>query len=66
VTTAETAVRTQVAGLTALVVTNQSAVTEWVRRYFGSWWRAERESLGTGVADVHVVAQVDDNRFAGC
>jgi hypothetical protein len=40
-------------------MSNEPAVVEWVRRYFGSWWHAELESSSPNLANVTVLAQLD-------
>jgi hypothetical protein len=57
-----TAVRIQVADLTARILTNQPAVTQWARRYFGSWWQAEPAKPDVE-ATVQVLAYVDAVRY---
>jgi len=56
-------VRVQVADLSARIIINQPVIAERVRRYFGSWWRAELEPFAAVSADVHVLTQVHPVRF---
>jgi hypothetical protein len=53
------AVRISVAGLSADITSNDTTVTDWVSRYFGSWWNAAPPADGT--AAVHVSATIDSH-----
>lgn len=60
--TGMTAMHVHVADLTARIVANQPAVTEWAQRYFGSWWQAEPAKPDVA-AVVQVLAYVDAVRY---
>lgn len=57
------AVRLEVAGATATVVSDDQAVTDWAARYVGPWWNVtavEAESRSRGSV---VIADVDSDRY---
>ncbi|MFJ4567632.1 hypothetical protein ACIP4U_28845 [Streptomyces caelestis] len=57
------AVRLDVAGATATVLSTDKAVTDWTDRYFGQWWNATEvkpESICTGPV---VIASVNRDRY---
>lgn len=59
----ESEVRIDIADLSARVRTNDHDVAQWVCRYFGQWWRAERTLTDAIGHDVDVTARIDPARF---
>lgn len=59
-----TATRLQTADASVTVLSNTSFVTDWARRYFGSWWTASEVPAGSVCAGPLVTADVNEKVYA--
>ncbi|GGW24348.1 hypothetical protein [Streptomyces alanosinicus] len=59
-----TATRLHAADASVTVLSNTPFVTDWTRRYFGSWWNAFEVPASSVCADPLVTADIDDKTYA--
>jgi hypothetical protein len=59
-----TATRLHAADVNITMVSNTQAVTDYARRYFGSWWNAFEVPAATVCAGPVVFADVDEDQYA--
>ncbi|WP_331751511.1 hypothetical protein OG215_40030 (plasmid) [Streptomyces globisporus] len=59
-----TATRLRAADASVTVLSNTSFVTDWARRYFGSWWNAFEVPASSVCAGPLVAADIDDRTYA--
>ncbi|WP_200307660.1 hypothetical protein [Streptomyces adelaidensis] len=59
-----TATRLHAADASVTVLSNTPFVTDWARRYFGSWWNAFEVPAQGVCAGPLVTADIDDNTYA--
>jgi hypothetical protein len=58
-----TATRLQAADASVTVLSNTAFVTDWARRYFGSWWNAFDVPASSVCAGPLVTADLDENAY---
>ncbi|MEW2130336.1 hypothetical protein [Streptomyces sp. NPDC005435] len=59
-----TATRLRAANASVTVLSNTPFVTDWTRRYFGSWWNAFEVPAESVCAGPLVTAGIDDGKYA--
>ncbi|MEV5989400.1 hypothetical protein AB0L85_31290, partial [Streptomyces sp. NPDC052051] len=59
-----TATRLHAADASVTVLSNTPSVTNWARRYFGSWWNAFEVPANSICAGPLVTADIDDEAYA--